>query len=364
MSKWTDTSVTRNLGIPYPILLGPFGRGGSTAVLAATVSNLGGLGSYGANELPPEDILKVAADIRQLTNKPFGLNLWVSTFDRGGDMLELETYDRVVKLLEPYYRELKVEPPPRPSGTPRNFDDQVAALLEAAPAVFSFIFGIPSPEILRACREKGIITAGGAANVDEAVALEEAGVDLVVASGFEAAGHRTSFLKPTEEQPPVGTFALIPQIADRVKMPVIAAGGIADGRGIAAALTLGADAVQIGTAFFACEESGASAAHRELLFRPEARNTGLSRAFTGRFARGVYNRFASEMRVHEAELARYPAQSWIVRPLREAALAQGRTDLVAMWAGQAAPLIRHRKAEALFTSLVHETEEVLRTRTA
>jgi nitronate monooxygenase len=199
--------------------------------------------------------------------------------------------------------------------------------------------------------------------VDEAVALEAAGVDLVVASGFEAAGHRTSFLKSSEGLP-IGTFALVPQIADRVKMPVIAAGGIADGRGIAAALTLGADAVQIGTAFFACDESGASDLHRELLFRPEARNTGLSRAFTGRYARGVFNRFASEMRAHEAELARYPAQSWIVRPLREAALAQGRTDLVAMWAGQAAPLIRHRKAEALFTSLVHETEDVLRRRTA
>ena len=363
MSKWTETSVTRNLGISYPILLGPFGRGGSTAKLAATVSNLGGLGSFGANELPPEDILKVAADIRRLTDKPFGMNLWVSTFDPGGDSLEQETYDRVVKLLEPYYRELKVDPPPRPSGAPRNFDDQVAALLEAAPAVFSFIFGIPSPEILRVCRDKGIVTAGAAANAEEAAALEDAGVDLVVASGFEAAGHRTSFLKSAQDLP-IGTFALVPQIADRVKMPVIAAGGIADGRGIAAALTLGADAVQIGTAFFACEESGASAAHRELLFRPEARTTGLSRAFTGRFARGVYNRFAAEMKSHEAELARYPAQSWIVRPLREAALAQGRTDLVAMWAGQAAPLLRHRKAEALFTSLVQETEDAFRARTA
>jgi nitronate monooxygenase len=364
MSKWTDTRITRKLGIAYPILQGPFGRGGSTARLAATVSNLGGLGSFGANELAPEDILKTAAEIRKLTSKPFGLNLWVSTFDPGGDSLDQETYDRVVKILEPYYRELGVTPPPRPSGTARNFADQVAALIEAEPAVFSFVFGILSPEIVRACRDKGILTAGGASSVEEAVALEEAGVDLVIASGFEAGGHRTAFLKPYEASTLMGTFALVPQIADRVKTPVIAAGGIADGRGIAAVLALGADAAQIGTAFFACEESGASAAHRELLFSAEARNTGLTRAFTGRYARGIYNRFASEMKKHEAELARYPAHSWIVAPLRAAALEQGRMDLVALWAGQAAPLVRYRKAEELFHALVRETEEVLRARCA
>jgi nitronate monooxygenase len=361
MGKWTDTSVTRKLGIPYPIIQGPFGRGGSTALLTATVSNAGGLGSFGANELAPEDILKVAAEIRKLTGKPFGMNLWVSTFDPGGDSLDQETYDRVVEILAPYYRELGVVPPPRPSGVARNFDDQVAALLEAGPAVFSFVFGIPSPEILRTCRKKGIITAGGAATVDEAAALEEAGVDLVVASGFESGGHRVTFLKPADESL-VGTFALVPQIADRVKMSVIAAGGIADGRGIVAALTLGADAVQIGTAFLACEESGASDLHRELLFRAEARDTGLSRAFTGRYARGLYNRFAAEMKSHEPQLARYPAQNWIVAPLRAAALAQKRTDLVGLWAGQAAPLVRHRKAGDLFAALVDETENIFRTR--
>ena len=364
MSKWTDTSVTRNLGICYPIIQGPFGRGGSTPLLTASVSKLGGLGSFGANELAPEDILKTAAEIRKLTDKPFGLNLWVSTFDPGGDTLDQETYDRVVEILAPYYRELGIDPPPMPSGTSRNFNDQVAALIEAAPAVFSFVFGIPSPEILRACRGKGIITVGGASTVEEAIALEEAGIDMVVASGLEAGGHRTSFLKPYNASTLMGTFALVPQIADRVKMPVIAAGGIADGRGIAAALTLGADAVQIGTAFFACEESGATKCHRDLLFRAEARHTGLTRAFTGRYARGIYNRFAEEMKTHESQLARYPTQSWIIASLRAAALAQGRTDLIALWAGQSAPLVRHRKVDELFTSLVNETENIFRARSA
>ncbi len=364
MSKWTDTRVTRALGISYPIFQGPFGRGGSTALLAATVSNLGGLGGFGANELGPEEILKAAKDVRALTDKPFGLNLWVSTFDAGGDSLDEETYDRVVKILEPYYRELGVDVPSRPPGTARKFDDQVAALIEARPAVFSFVFGIPSPEILRACREKNILTAGGASTVAEAVALEEAGVDLIVASGFEAGGHRSAFLRPQEESTMMGTFALVPQVTARVKVPVIAAGGIANGRGVAAALTLGADAVQVGTAFFACEESGATTAHRELLFSAEVERTGITRAFTGRFARGIYNRLASELKALEPELARYPAQSWIIAPLRAAALAQGRTDLIALWAGQSAPLLKHRKADELFAALVRETDECFRARTA
>ena len=364
MSSWNDTRIARKLGIPYPILQGPFGRGGSTAVLAAAVSNLGGLGSFGANELSPEDILKAAQEIRTLTEKPFGLNLWVSTFDAGGDLLEQETYERVVKILEPYYRELNLAVPARPTGAVRNFNDQVAALLQAGPAFFSFVFGIPPADVLRACRAKGIVTAGGASTVEEAVALEEAGVDLIVASGFEAGGHRTSFLRPQEESTLMGTFALVPQIVDRVKVPVIAAGGIADGRGIAAALTLGAEAAQVGTAFFACEESGASAAHRAVLFSSAARMTGITGAFTGRYARGIYNKFACELKALEPQLARYPAQSWIVAPLRAAALAQGRMDLVALWAGQSAPLLKHRKADALFRALVQETEEIFRVRTA
>lgn len=361
MSNWMETKITRLLDIPYPIIQGPFGRGGSSALLAATVSNAGGLGSYGANDQGPADILKIAADIRQLTDRPFGLNLWVSTSDPGGETLTAETYERVAKLLEPYYRELNVEIPPIPNSKPQNFHDQVAALIEARPAVFSFVFGIPSPEILRTCREKGIVTVGAATTVDEAIACEKAGVDCVAASGFEAGGHRPSFLKPAEESL-IGTFALVPQIADHVKIPVIAAGGIADGRGIAAALTLGADAVQIGTAFLACDESGASDLHRKMLFQEEAGNTGLSRAFTGRLARGIYHRFASEMKRHEPLFAKYPAHSWIIAPLRAAALAQGRHDLISLWAGQAAPLCRHHKASELFASLIHETDELLKTR--
>jgi nitronate monooxygenase len=357
MSNWTNTEITKRLSIGYPIIQGPFGRGGSSALLTATVSNAGGLGSYGANDLSPSDIIKIASDIRKLTDKPFGLNLWVSNSDPGGEALDSETYERVTKLLEPYYKELKVEIPPLPNLKPQNFEDQVAALIAARPAVFSFVFGIPSPDILRSCREKGIVTIGAATTVDEAIACEQAGVDCVIASGLEAGGHRPSFLKPAEECL-ISSFALVPLVADNVKIPVIAAGGIADGRGIVAALTLGADAVQIGTAFLACDESGASDLHRNMLFQEEAKHTALTRAFTGRMARSLHNRFASEMKPHEPLFAKYPAHTWIVAPLRAAALAQGRHDLISLWAGQAAPLCHHHKAGELFASLVHETEEI------
>ena len=361
MSNWTETEFTRRLNLRYPMIQGPFGRGASTALLTATVSSAGGLGSYGSNDQDPGQIIKTAAEIRKLTDKPFGMNLWVSTYDPGGEKVTRETYEQVTRLLEPYYKELKMEVPPIPSSKPQNFEEQFAALLEASPAVFSFVFGIPTQEILRKCREKGILTVGAASTVDEAIACEEAGVDCVAASGFEAGGHRPSFLKPTEESL-MGTFALVPQIADNVKIPVIAAGGIADGRGIVAAFTLGADAVQVGTAFLACDESGISDLHRKLLFQKEAWNTGLSRAYTGRLARGIYHRFAAEMKAHEPLLAKYPAQSWILLPLRAAALAQGRHDLVALWSGQAAPLCRYHKANELFAALVNETDHLLKHR--
>jgi nitronate monooxygenase len=363
MSKWTDTLLTRRLGVAYPIIQGPFGRGSSSVRLTAAVSNAGGVGSFGANDLAPADVFNTALEIRKFTDKPFVLNLWVSTFDAEGDSLDEATYERLMKVLAPYYRELGVTPPPKPNQTARSFQDQVEALLEARPPAFSFVFGIPSPHILRACRERGIVTIGGAATVDEAIALEAAGVDMIVASGFEAGGHKTSFLRPSDESL-VGTFSLVPQIADKVDVPVIAAGGIADGRGVAAALILGADAVQIGTAFLACEESGAHPLHREALFHEQARHTVLTRAFTGRLARGIGNRFAAEMKSHDSALAPYPAQSWALAPLRAAAVALGRTDLINLWAGQSASLLRHRTAGELFAALVRETEEVFKTRSA
>jgi nitronate monooxygenase len=353
---WNNTEVTKRLKISYPIIQGPFGGGLSTTKLVSTVSNGGGLGSFGAHNMTPQQIRDVAVEIRGVTKQPFAINLWVADHDGDGHNLSREEFDRNLMRLRPYFQELGLPEPAYPERFGQRFEEQVEAVLEVKPPVFSFIFGIPARAILDECRKQGIVTIGTATTPDEAAALDEAGVDLIVASGFEAGGHRVSFLRPAEESL-TGTFALVPQVADRVKAPVIAAGGIADGRGIAAALTLGAQGVQIGTAFLACEESGASHLHRAKLFGDEARYTALTRAFTGRLARGIQNRFMKELKQLEPTLPPYPAQSWFTQQLKKTAIEQGRDDLISLWAGQAAPLLRHKKAAELLQTLINETAQ-------
>jgi nitronate monooxygenase len=343
----TVTCMER-LGIAHPIIQGPFGGGFSTALLAATVSECGGLGSFGAQPLAPDELARVAADIRGRTSRPFALNLWVSDHDPGGLALAPEAYERVAALFAPYFAELGAEvPPPPPAGWLHRFEDQVEALLAVAPPVFSFVFGIPRPAILTACRAKGIVTVGAATSIAEGRALDEAGVDVIVASGAEAGGHRPTFLGRAEDAL-MGTLALVPLIADRVRAPVIAAGGIVDGRGVRAALALGARGAQLGTAFLACDESGVPAAHRELLFSPRAEATTLTRAFSGRLARGLANRLTRELAPRLAELPPYPMQGWFTSKLRAAAAGP---ELVSLWSGQGAPNLRFRSARALFESL-------------
>jgi len=233
----------------------------------------------------------------------------------------------------------------------------VQAVIDEKPPVLSFIFGIPSLEILNDLRKKDIKIIGTATTIDEALALEAAGVDAIVATGFEAGGHRASFIRSAEDSL-TGTFVLLPQVADKAKIPIIAAGGIADGRGIAAALTLGADAVQIGTAFLACEESNATPEHRAKLFSADAKYTVLTRMFTGRLARSIKNKLSGEIKTHEYDFAPYPIQRMFFNTLRTAAINQGRTDLANFWSGQIAPILKYKKAGELFHSLVSQTESI------
>jgi nitronate monooxygenase len=360
---WTDTPFVSRLNIRYPIVQGPFGGGYSSPRLAAAVSNAGGLGSYGALGMTADQIRDIIAEIRTLTSAPFSINLWISTEDAGAFDVDASSWDAALRPLLPFYKELGVAPPPFAAAKWPTFEDQIGALLDARPPVFSFIFGIPPANVLQACRERGIITMSTVTTVEEAVAAEAAGADVIVASGFEAGGHRSSFLRAAEDSL-TGTFSLIPQVADAVRVPIVAAGGIADGRGIAAALTLGAHGVQIGTAFLATDESNAPPAHKAALLnaRASGRNTILTRAYTGRLARGLSTRIGETL--HASDVARlpYPVQGNLLRGLREEALKQGRLDLVALWSGQSVRLITHRRAGELFDSLVSETEHVLSVR--
>jgi nitronate monooxygenase len=351
---WHDTAFTRRFDLRYPIVQGPFGGGLSSPPLAAAVSDAGGLGSFGAQGMMPDRIGAVVAEIRALTAAPFAVNLWVSTADARAEDLSQADHAAAIAVLAPFFAEIGVAPPPFAPAAGPDFEDQAAALLEARPPIFSFIFGVPSPAILERCRSLGIRTIGTATTVEEARALDAAGVDAIVATGAEAGGHRPSFLQSAEASL-TGTFSLVPQVADAVRTPILAAGGIADGRGIAAALALGAHGVQIGTAFLACDESNAPPAHRAAL-----RNAGhgpptvLTRGFTGRLGRGIRNALAEAFDEPSVPRLPYPFQGHLVGALKQAALAQDRLDLVPFWSGQSAPMIRHTQASKLFDSLVQE----------
>lgn len=344
---WKDTSVTRRLALDAPIIQGPFGSGLSSVDLVVAVSESGGLGSFGAHHLDAAGIREVAAKIRARTRRSFALNLWIPHQGSDDPPLTDAQWHGALELLKPWFDELRVPLPDRPVRFMPRYDEQIETVLELKPPVFSFVFGVPAPEILDRCRRAGIATLGAATTPDEAKLLADAGVDMVVATGMEAGGHRVSFLREPEDSL-TGTLALVPAVAETVRVPVIAAGGIADARGIAAALALGADAAQIGTAFLACEESNASALHRQMLFSEAARRTSLTRAFTGRLARSIHNDFIDRLKGREAEFPPYPVQGWLTGRLKEAAVKAGRADVVSLWAGQGAGLLRHRKAGELF----------------
>lgn len=353
-TMWNKTKFTRLFGIEYPIIQGPFGGGLSSVSLTSTVSNSGALGSFGGQPFSSKEIIETCNEIRKFTNKPFNINLWVNDRDPGLATFDDEDYKKLIELFIPYLNELGLPIPEKPTHLGPKFEEQIEAIYEAKPAVFSFVYGIPSSDILENCRRLGIKTVGAATTVDEAIALENAGVDAIVATGFEAGGHRVSFLRSAEESL-TGTLSLIPQVADTVKIPVIAAGGIADARGIKAALALGADAVQMGTVFLATSQSNASQDHKDKLFTPDAKYTTLTKVFTGRLSRGIRNRLTEELKNQEDLFAPYPLQSKFMSLLKVyPATANSNPDFKSYWAGQSASLLKHRDAKIVMETLVHE----------
>jgi nitronate monooxygenase len=357
-TMWNKTKFTKLLGIDYPIVQGPFGGGLSSVKLTSTVSNAGGLGSFGGQPFSSKEIIETCNEIRKFTNKPFNINLWVNDRDARLATFGENDYKKLTELFKPYFNELNLPIPERPTNLGAKFEEQIEAIYEAKPAIFSFVYGIPSSDILENCRRLGIKTVGTATTVDEAIALENAGVDAIVATGFEAGGHRVSFLRSAEDSL-TGTFALIPQVADNIKIPIIAAGGIADARGIKAALALGADAVQMGTAFLATTQSNASQDHKDKLFTPEAKYTTLTKVFTGRLSRGIRNRLTEELKDHESLFAPYPLQGKFMGLLKAyPATENSNPDFKSYWAGQSASLLKHRDAKILIATLVSEMNKM------
>lgn len=334
-------------GIQHPIVLAPMAGGPSTPALAAAVSSAGGLGSLGVAYLAPAAIREAIAAVRRQTDRPFGVNLFVP------EPAPPDT-SRVAEVqgwLAPYRDALGLPAPRLPDPLVIPFEDQLAVVLEARVPVTSFTFGVPAPEVVRALREAGSLVVGTATHVEEARALEQAGVDAIVAQGGEAGGHRGTFLGRAEDAL-IGTMALVPQVVDAVRVPVIAAGGIMDGRGVVAALALGARAAQLGTAFLGCDEAGTDAAYRRALAESRDTSTTITRAFSGKAARGLRNRFIEEW--GEKEPAPFPVQNVLTGELRAAARKAGRAELVNLWAGQAAPMMRKGPAGEVVRALVEE----------
>ncbi|MFC8679902.1 NAD(P)H-dependent flavin oxidoreductase [Microbacterium ureisolvens] len=334
-------------GIDAPIVLGPFG-GLSSVELTAAVSEAGGLGSYGLYGYSADRISDTIAALHSATRRPFAVNLWLPTGDEvaPGDV----DLAPAIGAVAPLFDELGLAHPTPPIEFLPDLDSQLTAVMDAAPAALSVVFGVPSEHVIAAAQSRGIRVIGTATTVAEAVALDGAGVDAIVATGAEAGGHRVSFLRPPE-QSLVGTFALVPQVVDAVDVPVIAAGGIADRRGVAAAFALGASGVQVGSAFLRTRQSAATAAHRSAIADASDTATVLTRAMSGRLARGIPNRAMREIET-TGIIAPFPAQNWLTGQFRAEAGRRGDGDLVSLWAGQAAGLAPSDDAAEVFAELV------------
>jgi nitronate monooxygenase len=341
-----DTLLGR-IGVSLPIVQAPMAGGTDTAELASAVSEAGGLGSLGCGYLLPDAIDALVARARRLSSKPFALNLFVREPVADDDA----AVARVAPMLAGFRRELGLPVEAKAPAPPPSFPAQLDAVLRARPSVFSFTFGVPTPAQVAALRSSGIVVIGTATSLDEGEALEALGVDAVCAQGSEAGGHRGTFLGRVEDSL-IGTTALTRQLVAHLRLPVIAAGGIMDGAGIRAALALGAAAVQLGTAFMLCPEAGTHPVHRAQLASPVSRKTVVTRAFSGREARGIRNRFTDAF--EGAAVAPFPQQQGLTAELRAAAAAQGRADLMQLWSGQGAALARAEPAGALLRMLASE----------
>ena len=352
---WRDRRILDLFGIETPILQAPM-AGAQGSAMAIAVSEAGGLGALPTAVLGAAQLETEIAAIRAATKQPFNLNFFCHKPPR----VDADASARWIAALRPAYDALGIAPP-APGGEPGRapFDDALCRVVEAhKPPLVSFHFGLPEDSLLKRVRATGAKIISSATTVAEAKWLEARGVDAIIAQGAEAGGHRGIFLSDDVAMQP-GTFALVPQAADAVRVPVIAAGGIGDARGIAAALTLGASAVQLGTAYLFCPEATIPPLHRVALSNVADDQTALTNVFTGRPARAIANRIVREIGPLSREAPEFPLAAAAIFPIRQAAEKQGSADYMQLWSGQAARLGRMMPAGALTQALTRETLALL-----
>lgn len=351
-----QTPFMTRLGMTQPVIQAPMAGGSDTPDLVVAVSEAGGLGSMGATYLTP-DALRAAVDkVRGQTNRSFGVNLFAPQ-----PVPPLpDDAETTVAAVQRAGVDVGAPQAALPHTMTDPFEKTFPVALESGAKVFSFTFGLIPSEAVAALKARDVFVMGTATTPTEAIALEQLGVDAVVAQGGEAGGHRGTFVGSFEAAM-IGTLALVPQVVDAVSVPVVASGGIMDGRGIAAALALGAQAVQMGTAFLSCDEAGTPDCYKAALLAAQPEQTRITEAFSGRFARGIENRFMAMMEGDGAEAAPlpFPWQNALTRPMRTAAAKAGDAGLLSLWAGQGVGLSRRQTAAELMARLAKETDTAI-----
>jgi nitronate monooxygenase len=351
-----ENVLTKLLKIEYPIIQAPMAGGITTSKLVAAVSNSGGLGMIGAGYMTPMQIREQVREIKQLTSNPFGINLFVPN--------EFHVTENEItsaqKKLNQIRKHLNLEPKenmdiPTVTDVFNNFTEQIQVVIEEKIPICSFTFGIPSKQVIAELKQYNIILMGTATTVREAVENEKAGIDLVIAQGSEAGGHRGSFSNGDQESL-IGLMSLIPQIVDTVSIPVIAAGGIMDGRGLQASICLGAKGVQMGTAFLTCVESGAHPVYKESILNANESDTVVTRSFSGKWARGIKNEFISEMNDFEPSLPEYPIQNTLTQDIRKTSSSQNNPAFMSLWSGQSPRLAKYQTVESLIKAVISEVK--------
>jgi nitronate monooxygenase len=355
MIAWPDTRILKLLGIEVPILLAPM-AGAAGSALAIAVGKAGGLPSLPCAMLSHDQIREEVSLIRAGTRAPLNLNFFSHQTPDANPSADKAWKD----LLQPYYQELGADfDAPTPISNRAPFDEASCALVEELkPEVVSFHFGLPSDEFVQRVKASGAKVISSATTVDEAIWLEQHGCDAIIAMGYEAGGHRGMFLSD-QLYTQVGTMALVPQIADAVSVPVIAAGGIADSRGVAASFMLGACAVQLGTAYLFSPEAKTTKLHQAALRSGKDSETALTNLFTGRPARGIVNRIMREIGPISSIAPAFPTAGGALMPLRAKAEPQGNEGFMNLWAGQAVGIKHQSPAEEWTRQLAIQTLEKL-----
>ncbi|KHE69041.1 nitronate monooxygenase family protein [Halobacillus sp. BBL2006] len=350
---WQSNSLIDQLNIDYPIIQAGMAGGVTTPELVSTVSNAGGLGNLGAGYMTPESMVNSLKEIKRLTRRTFGVNVFIPLYPQatGAEIAGAN------KRLEPYRNDLQIEQEPTPELDRSLFEKQIEVLMTEQVPVVSFTFGVPPREVIKDLKKEEIVVIGTATTVEEAIINEEHGVDMVVTQGSEAGGHRGTF-SGAFDQAMIGTISLVPQVADQVKIPVIAAGGIMDGRGVMAALALGAQAAQLGTAFVTCQESGAKAQHKAAVLNTKETDTVVTSVFSGKPARGIRNSFIEEMEKGDGhDLLAYPLQNMLTKEIRREAASQNRPEFMSLWSGQSPRLSSSQSASSIVESIVSHVEK-------